>query len=206
MSVVGRLLLVRTAESEGNRERRFTLHPGIPLDRRRARRRSRPRREWIAAHYAPRAHRHEPASPARGRRPTSSPPAWACRCRVEPDLRERRLRDARRRSPTRHRARDTIPPPTGGGGRRAERSLVEVGDASRGGARPDRRGRRVDEVARGESWGRDARPVASRHGHLGRAPGGSERRNDRGGAPGRRLSRRPAASGPTASGGTLGDR
>lgn len=49
---MGRLLLVRHGESEGNRDRSFTLTPDVPLTVT-GREQARATAEWIAARYAP---------------------------------------------------------------------------------------------------------------------------------------------------------
>ena len=83
----GRLLLIRHGESEGNRERRFSPHPGIRLtDAGRAQVEAAAR--WIAEHYAPRAIVTSPFSRAR-----ETADILAARLTlevaIEPDLRER---------------------------------------------------------------------------------------------------------------------
>ncbi len=84
---VGRLLLIRHGESEGNRARRFTPHPGVPLtDAGRAQ--TDAAAGWIARHYAPGLIVSSPFSRAR-----ETADILAARLRVEVaveiDLRER---------------------------------------------------------------------------------------------------------------------
>jgi broad specificity phosphatase PhoE len=85
--VVGRLLLIRHAESEGNRDGRFILHPGIPLTRA-GRDQARAAADWIAARYAPRAIVSSPFARARQTADLLAVPLGLA-VRVEEDLRER---------------------------------------------------------------------------------------------------------------------
>jgi broad specificity phosphatase PhoE len=84
---VGRLLLIRHGESEGNRERRFTPHPRIGLTGA-GRAQAAAATRWIAERYAPRAIVSSPFSRARE---TADILAAGLRLEVavEPDLRER---------------------------------------------------------------------------------------------------------------------
>jgi broad specificity phosphatase PhoE len=84
---VGRLLLVRHAESEGNLAGRFTLHPGVPLTDA-GRDQARAAAEWIAATYAPRAIVSSPFARARQTADLLAVPL-GLPIRVEADLRER---------------------------------------------------------------------------------------------------------------------
>jgi broad specificity phosphatase PhoE len=84
---VGRLLLIRHGESEGNRERRFTPHPGIGLTDA-GRSQVAEASSWLAEHYAPAAIVSSPFFRAR-----ETAGILAARLRldvaIEPDLRER---------------------------------------------------------------------------------------------------------------------
>jgi len=84
---VGRLLLVRHGESEGNRAGRFTLHPGIPLtDEGEGQVRAVAR--WIRASYAPRVIVSSPFARARQTAGLLAD-AFGVIVKIEPDLRER---------------------------------------------------------------------------------------------------------------------
>jgi broad specificity phosphatase PhoE len=84
---VGRLLLIRHGESEGNRDRRFTRHPGISLtDAGRAQVEA--AATWIAARYTPRAIVSSPYARARETADILSA-RLNLAVTVEPDLRER---------------------------------------------------------------------------------------------------------------------
>jgi broad specificity phosphatase PhoE len=84
---VGRLLLIRHGESEGNRARRFTPHPGVGLtDTGRSQAEAASR--WIVAHYAPAAIVSSPFS--RARETADILGVRLClEVAIEPDLRER---------------------------------------------------------------------------------------------------------------------
>jgi len=84
---VGRLLLVRHGESEGNRAGRFTPHSGIPLTRT-GRDQAQAVALWMASHYAPRT---VVSSPFARAQETAEIVAGALGLvvRVEADLRER---------------------------------------------------------------------------------------------------------------------
>ena len=84
---MGRLLLVRHGESEGNRERRFTPHPGIPLTPA-GRAQVEAAARWIAARYVPRAIVSSPFSRARETADILGAGLHLA-VTVEPDLRER---------------------------------------------------------------------------------------------------------------------
>jgi len=83
----GRLILVRHGESEGNRARRFTPTPEVPLTET-GREQVRAAAEWIAARFAPEL---VVSSPFRRARQTSEILAarFGVAVRVEEDLRER---------------------------------------------------------------------------------------------------------------------
>ena len=84
---MGRLLLIRHGESEGNRDRRFTPHPGIGLtDAGRAQAEAAAR--WLAEHYAPRAIVTSPFVRARETADILAS-RLSLEVAVEPDLRER---------------------------------------------------------------------------------------------------------------------
>ena len=84
---MGRLLLIRHAESEGNRDGRFTRHPGIPLTPV-GRDQARAVAEWIASSYAPRAVVSSPFARARQTADLLAAPL-GLPVRIEADLRER---------------------------------------------------------------------------------------------------------------------
>jgi len=84
---MGRLLLVRHAESEGNRDRVFTPHPGIPLTER-GRAQAQAAAEWLAAHCAPVGIVTSPYTRAQQTADILAA-ALRLRPRVEEDLRER---------------------------------------------------------------------------------------------------------------------
>jgi probable phosphoglycerate mutase len=84
---VGRLLLIRHGESEGNRDGRFTPHPGIGLTDT-GRSQAAAASGWLAAHYAPTAILSSPFTRARE---TAGILAGrlGLEVAIEPDLRER---------------------------------------------------------------------------------------------------------------------
>lgn len=84
---VGRLLLIRHAESEGNRDRVFTATPVVPLTAR-GREQARAAGEWVRKRHAP---RQVVTSPFTRARETAAIIAEVLRVPVvvEPDLRER---------------------------------------------------------------------------------------------------------------------
>lgn len=84
---MGRLLLLRHGESEGNRDGRFTPHPDIPLTGEGTAQAESAAR-WIADRYAPRALVSSPYARARQTAAVLAAPLGLV-VRVEPDLRER---------------------------------------------------------------------------------------------------------------------
>jgi 2,3-bisphosphoglycerate-dependent phosphoglycerate mutase len=84
---VGRLLLVRHAESEGNRNGRFTPHPEVPLTAT-GREQAREVALWLAGSYAPRVMVSSPFARARETADVLAA-AFGLTVRIEPDLRER---------------------------------------------------------------------------------------------------------------------
>ena len=84
---MGRLLLVRHGESEGNRAGRFTLHPGIPLTDE-GQEQVRAAACWIRARYAPRVIVSSPFARARQTADLLAG-ALGVTVKIEPDLRER---------------------------------------------------------------------------------------------------------------------
>ena len=88
---MARLILIRHGESEGNRDRVFTLTPAVPLTDR-GREQVRAAATWIAARFAP---RRIVASPFVRARQTAEELAaiLAVPIQLEPDLRERNYGD-----------------------------------------------------------------------------------------------------------------
>ena len=84
---MGRLLLVRHGESEGNRAGRYTLHPEIPLTEA-GFAEAREAARWLARNYAPRTLVSSPFARARQTADILAA-TFGLAVRVEPDLRER---------------------------------------------------------------------------------------------------------------------
>ena len=84
---MGRLLLLRHGESEGNRAGRYTLHPEIPLTEAGIEQ-AREAAAWLAWNYAPRTLVSSPFARARQTADVLAA-TFGLTVRVEPDLRER---------------------------------------------------------------------------------------------------------------------